>query len=160
MAFDGDTVLEESKGLGSGELVPNMNGLALAFDTFEDGLIQGRFCKYDTGSIDNLDNSATPKIAGIARRLIAGEIGVTTYRTTGDIINNVAEVITTGFATVDVVAGLTPAKYGIAYAVNDIAVPADLGKASTVSTNNIDSGWVFWKKQANNVWLLARKELV
>jgi len=160
MAFNGNTVLEESAGLGSGELVPNMNGLTLAFDTFEDGLIQGRFCKYDTGSIDNLDNSATPKIAGITRRLIAGEIGVSTYRSTGDIINDVAEVITTGFATVDVVDGLTPAKYGIAYAVNDVAVPANYGKASTVSTNNTDSGWVFWKQESANVWLVARKELV
>lgn len=157
MAFD-NAVIAESVGLGSGELFPNTNGLILAFETFEDGLVQGRFAKYDTGSIDNLDSSATPQIAGITRRLIAGEIGVSTYRTTGDLPNSVAEVITTGLATVDVVAGVTPAKYGIAYAENQTA--GEYGKATTVSAGNVDSGWVFWKEVSTNVWLVAKKELV
>ena len=157
MAFT-NTVLAESAGLSSGELLPNTNGLTLAFNTFEDGLVQGRFAKYDTGSVDNLDNSSTPQIAGITRRLIAGEIGVSTYRTTGDIPNSVAEVITTGLATIDVVSGLSPAKYGIAYAENQTA--GQFGKATTVSTGNVDSGWVFWEEVATNVWLVAKKELV
>ena len=157
MAFN-DAVLKENVGLSSGELLQNTNGLTLAFDTFEDGLVQGRFAKYDTGSIDNLDGSATPKIAGITRRLIAGEIGVSTYRTTGDLPNSAAEVITTGLATVDVVAGDTPSKYGVVYAENQTA--GEYGKATTVSTGNVDSGWVFWKEVATNVWLVAKKELV
>lgn len=157
MAFN-NAVVAESAGLGSGELLPNTNGLTLSFDTFEDGLIQGRFAKYDTGSVDNLDTSATPQIAGITRRLISGEIGISTYRTTGDVINSVAEVITTGMATVDVVSGVTPAKYGIAYAENQTA--GEYGKATTVSSGNVDSGWVFWKEVATNVWLVAKKELV
>lgn len=159
MAFN-NAVLKESVGLGSGELLPNTNGLTLAFDNFEDGLIQGRFAKYDSGSLDNLDGSATPQIAGIARRLISGEIGVSTYRTTGDIINSVSEVITTGMATVDVVTGDTPAKYGTAYAVNASGSGADFGKATTTSTDNVDSGWVFWKETSPNVWLVVKKELV
>ena len=157
MAFN-NAVLEESVGLGSGELLPNTNGLTLAFETFEDGLVQGRFAKYDDGSVDNLDESATPQIAGITRRLIAGEIGVSTYRTTGDIPNSAAEVITTGLATVDVVAGDTPEKYGTAYAENQTA--GEYGKATTEATGNVDSGWVFWKEVATNVWLVAKKELV
>jgi hypothetical protein len=157
MAFS-NAVLAESAGLGSGELLPNTNGLTLSFDTFEDGLVQGRFCKYDAGSIDNLDASTTPQIAGISRRLISGEIGVSTYRTTGDIPNSVAEVVTTGMCTVDVVNGDTPAKYGTAYAVN--TATADSGKATTTSTSNVDSGWVFWKEVAANVWLVVKKELV
>lgn len=157
MAFK-QAVLEESAGLGSGELLPNTNGLTLAFDTFEDGLVQGRFTKYDTGSVDNLDGSATPQIAGIARRLIGGEIGVSTYRNTGDVIDSVADIITTGMATVDVVDGLTPAKYGIAYAENQTA--GEYGKATTVSAGNVDSGWVFWSETAPNVWLVVKKELV
>lgn len=157
MAFN-NAVLAQSAGLGSGELLPDTNGLTLSFDTFEDGLVQGRFAKYDTGSIDNLDASASPQIAGITRRLIAGEIDVSTYRTSGDIINSVAEVITTGIATVDVVAGVTPSKYGIVYAENQTA--GEFGKATTVSTGNVNSGWVFWKEVSTNVWLVAKKELV
>lgn len=157
MAFN-NTVLEKSPALGSGEVIKSKPYNTEAFGTFENGLTQGRFAKYDTGSIDNLDASATPKIAGIVRRKISGELGVATYQTTGDIIDFVAEVHTFGFATVDVVAGNTPAKYGIAYAVN--VAGADLGKATTVSTNNVDSGWVFWEQLQAGVWLVARKELV
>lgn len=157
MAFK-DAVIAESVGLGSGELLPNTNGLTLSFETFEDGLVQGRFAKYDNGSIDNLDGSETPQIAGITRRLIACEVGVSTYRTTGDLLNSVAEVITTGLATVDVVAGVTPYRYGVVYAENQTA--GEYGKATTVSTGNVDTGWVFWKEVSTNVWLVAKKELV
>ena len=160
MAFN-NTVLAESAGLGSGELIPNTNGLTLTFTTFEDGLNQGRFSKYDTGSVDNLDGSATPQITGIARRLITGEIGVATYRTTGAIIDSAVDMLTTGLATIDVVDGLTPTKYGTAYAENaGINSGADYGKATTLATGNVDSGWVFWEEVNTNVWLLAKKELV
>lgn len=157
MAFN-NAILEESVGLGSGELLPDTNGLTLAFETFEDGLVQGRFCKYDSGSVDNLDASATPTIAGITRRLISGEIGVSTYRNTGDIINTAAEVVTSGLMTVDVVSGLSPAKYGVVYAENQTA--GQYGKATTVSTGNVATNWVFWKEVSTDVWLVAKKELV
>lgn len=157
MAFT-NTVLEQSVGLGSGEVLATKPYNTEAFSTFEDGLIQGRFVKYDAGSVDNLDASANPKIAGISRRLIAGETGVTTYRSTGDVIDFVAEVHTTGFVTVDVKAGVTPAKYGIAYAENITA--GDFGKATTLATGNVDSGWVFWEEVSTNVWLVAKASLV
>lgn len=157
MAFN-TAVLEESAKLGSGEVVRTKPYNVEAFGTFEDGLIQGRFCKYDTGSIDKLDTSATPKIAGVAVRLVAGERGVATYRNTGTIVDGVAEVLTTGFITVDVVAGNTPAKYGIAYAVNTAGT--DLGKATTTATSNVDSGYVFWEQVDTNVWLIAKSSLV
>lgn len=159
MAFT-NTVLETSPALGSGEVIKSKPYNTEAFGTFEDGLIQGRFAKYDTGSIDNLDGSATPKIAGIVRRKISGEVGVATYRTTGDIIDYTAEVHTFGMATVDVVSGNTPAKYGIAYAVNAAGSGANFGKATTTATNNVDSGWVFWEELQAGVWLVVRKELV
>ena len=121
----------------------------------------GRFAKYDTGSVDNLGNSGeTPKIAGIVTRLIGGEQGVNTYRKTGTLVDTVAEVMTVGFATVDVVTGNTPARYGIAYAVNATGSGADFGKATTTSTNNVDSGYVFWEQVDTNVWLVAKASLV
>ena len=157
MAFN-NTVLEESIGLGSGEILKTKPYNTEAFSIFEDGLVQGRFAKYEAGSINNLNASTAPKISGISRRLIAGETGVSTYRNTGAIVDSAAEVHTVGFATVDVVAGVTPAKYGIAYAENQTV--GEYGKATTVATGNIDSGWVFWEKVATNVWLVAKASLV
>lgn len=160
MAFRSGAVLEESKKLGSGEVLRTRPYNVEAFSTFEDGLVMGRFAKYDTGSVDNLDGSSTPKIAGVVTRLIGGELGVNTYRKTGTLVDTVAEVMTTGFATVDVVSGNTPARYGIAYAVNASGSGADFGKATTTSTNNVDSGYVFWEKVDTNVWLVAKASLV
>ena len=159
MAFT-SAVLEESKKLGSGEVLRTRPFNVEAFSTFEDGLVMGRFAKFDTGSVDNLDNSATPKIAGIVTRLIGGETGVNTYRKTGALVDTAAELVTVGFATVDVVTGNTPARYGIAYAVNATGSGADFGKATTTSTNNVDSGYVFWEKVDTNVWLVAKASLV
>ena len=159
MAFT-SAVLEESKKLGSGEVLRTRPYNVEAFSTFEDGLVMGRFAKYDAGSVDNLDGSATPKIAGVVTRLIGGEQGVNTYRKTGTLVDTAAEVMTTGFATVDVVSGNTPARYGIAYAVNASGSGADFGKATTTSTNNVDSGYVFWEKVDTNVWLVAKASLV
>lgn len=159
MAFT-SAVLEESKKLGSGEVLRTRPYNVEAFSTFENGLVMGRFAKYDAGSVDNLDNSATPKIAGIVTRLIGGEQGVNTYRKTGTLVDTVAEIMTTGFATVDVVSGNTPSRYGIAYAVNASGSGADFGKATTTSTNNVDSGYVFWEQVDTNVWLVAKASLV
>lgn len=160
MAFS-NTVLTEYSELGSGEVLQAKPSNVEAFETFEDGLVQGRFCKYDTGSVDNLDNSATPVIAGVTVRDITQATETNTYDSTrtpaGD---DVAMVCTFGFCTVDVVTGDTPVKYGIAYAVNAAASGANFGKATTTSLNNEDSGWVFWEQKATDVWLLAKAELV
>lgn len=160
MAFS-SAVLTEYNELGSGEVVTSKPYNIEAFETFENGLIQGRFAKYDTGSIDNLDNSATPTIVGVTVRDITQATGENTYDATrtpaGD---DVAMVCTFGFATVDVVSGDTPARYGIAYAVNASGSGANFGKATTTSTNNVDSGWVFWEQKDTNVWLVAKAELV
>ncbi len=157
MAFK-NTVLSESAKLGAGEVVKSKPYVTEAFATFEDGLIQGRFAKYDTGSLDNLDGSATPTIAGIVRRKIGGELGVSTYRSTGTLVDTVAEAHTMGFATVDVVASLTPARYGTVYAENQTA--GEYGKATTVSTDNVATNWVFIEEIDTDVWLVARKEMV
>ena len=97
-----NTTLQDSPDLGAGEVIAASPYNVSAFELFEDGLIEGRFCKYDTGQIDNMDGSTTPVIAGIARRKITGEIGTGIYSTTGQEIDQVAEVINFGFATVTV----------------------------------------------------------
>jgi len=150
-----NTTLQDNPDLGAGEVIKASPHNVSAFELFEDGLVEGRFCKFDTGSIDNLDSSATPVIAGIARRKITGEIGTGIYSTTGQEIDQVAEVINFGFATVTVTDAASPAKYDAVNVVNDGT--ADAGKATetAVVAGIISAGdVVFWEQKAAGVWLV------
>jgi len=154
MAFK-NTVLQDNPDLGAGEFIAASPYNVSAFELFEDGLVEGRFVKYDTGSIDNLDGSATPVIAGIARRKITGEIGTGIYSTTGQEIDQVAEVINFGFATVTVTDTADPAKYDAVNVINNST--ADAGKATeaAVADGIISAGdVVFWEQKATGVWLV------
>jgi hypothetical protein len=150
-----NTVLQDNPDLGAGEFIAASPYNVSAFELFEDGLVEGRFVKYDTGSIDNMDGSASPVVAGIARRKITGEIGTGIYSTTGQEIDQVAEVINFGFATVAVTDAATPAKYGSVQFVN--ATGADAGKATdaAVASGIVSAGdVVFWEPKAAGVWLV------
>ena len=150
-----NTVLQDNPDLGAGEFIAASPYNVSAFELFEDGLVEGRFVKYDTGSIDNLDGSATPVIAGIARRKITGEIGTGIYSTSGMAIDQVAEVIDFGFATVAVTDAADPAKYDAVQFVN--ATGADAGKATdaAVASGIVSAGdVVFWEPKAAGVWLV------
>jgi len=156
MAFD-NTVLQEHADLPAGEFISASPYNVSAFEVFENGLVSGRFAKFDTASIDNLDGSATPVIAGIVKRKITGEISSVdqVYSTTGDTQDSVAEVINFGFATVTVTDAATPAKYGTVQVINDGT--ADAGKATdaAVAAGIISAGDVtFWEQKAANVWLV------
>ena len=154
MAFD-NTILQDNPALPAGEVIKASPYNVSAFDVFENGLVEGRFCKFDTGSVDNLDASAAPVIAGIVRRKITGEIGTGIYSTTGFALDQVAEVINFGFATVTVTDAATPAKYGAVNVIN--AATADAGKATNaaVAAGIISAGdVVFWEPKAAGVWLV------
>ena len=154
MAFK-DTTLQGNPDLPAGEVITASPYNVSAFELFEDGLIEGRFCKFDAESIDNLDGSATPVIAGIARRKITGEIGTGIYSTTGQEIDQVAEVINFGFATVTVTDTAAPSKYDAVNVINDGT--ADAGKATdaAVAAGIISAGdVVFWEQKATGVWLV------
>jgi len=152
-----NAVLEDANGLESGEVFRSHVNNTDAFRTYEDGLIKGRFAKYDTGSVDNMDGSATPTIIGIAARDLTSSMKKDTYDTTDDIAN----VHNFGYITVDVVAGNTPTKYGAVYAENaGINAGADYGKATTLSTGNVlvaDAD--FWKEIKTNVWVVRLKKI-
>ena len=154
MAFK-NTVLQDNPDLGAGEFIAASPYNVSAFELFEDGLVEGRFVKYDTGSIDNMDGSATPVVAGIARRKITGEIGTGVYSTSGMAIDQVAEVIDFGFATVAVTDAADPARYDAVQFVN--ATGADAGKATdaAVASGIVSAGdVVFWEPKAAGVWLV------
>ena len=147
-----NTTLQDSPDLGAGEVITASPYNVSAFELFEDGLIEGRFCKFDTGSIDNMDASGTPVIAGIVKRKITGEIGTGIYSTSGMEIDQVAEVINFGFATVTVTGTAEPSKYDQVYTVNADSV--DAGKATNSSDETIVNGAVFWEEKKAGVWLV------
>ena len=150
-----NTTLQDSPDLGAGEVITASPYNVSAFELFEDGLIEGRFCKFDGGQIDNLDASDTPIIAGIVKRKITGEIGTGIYSTSGMEIDQVAEVINFGFATVTVTGTAEPSKYDAVNVVN--AATADAGKATdaAVASGIISAGdVVFWEQKATGVWLV------
>jgi len=154
MAF-ANTVLQDNNDLPAGEVIKASPHNVSAFEVFEDDLREGRFAKFDAGSVDNLDGSATPTICGIVRRKITGEIGTGIYSASGQEIDQVAEVINFGFATVEVADGVTPARYEAVNVLNDAT--ADAGKATNaaVAAGIISAGdVVFWEQKAANVWLV------
>lgn len=154
MAFN-DAVVAEVVDLPAGEVIKSAPHNVSAFEVFEDGLIEGRFVKFDTGSIDLLDASVTPKIAGIAKRKIDGEIGTGVYSTSGTEIDSVAEVINFGYATVTVQDAAAPSKYDPVYAIN--LASAESGKATEDSGATgalLVANVVFWEQKAANVWLV------
>ena len=154
MAFN-QAVLQEIADLPAGEVITASPYNVSAFEKFEDGLIEGRFVKFDTESIDKLDASSTPVISGIAKRKVTGEIGTGIYSATGQTIDSVAEVINFGFATVTVTDAADPSKYDAVNVIN--TETADTGKATeaAVTTGIISAGdVVFWEQKAANVWLV------
>lgn len=152
MAFN-DTVLTAIPDLVAGEFIAASPYNCSAFEVWEEGLVPGRFVKYDAGSIDLLDTSATPVIAGVVRRKIASALENATYTKLGIAPDQVAEIVNFGFVTVEVLAGDTPTRFQQVYAVNTAG--ANLGKATEVSTNNaIVPGCVFWEAKAANTWLV------
>lgn len=136
-----------------GVLNSSFNPKVDSYMDFENGLLIGRFAKLDNNSIDNLDNSVTPKIAGVVMYSPVNAIeSGNTYVNTGDNKVNQIELCSFGLITVEVVDGVTPSKFDPVYAYNDVVTPADYGKATTVTTNNVAVGGYFNKEIKPNVW--------
>lgn len=144
--------LDDPQNVGAGETI-GVDNVILTATTFEDELKVGRFAKLDAGSIDNLDSSATPTIAGVVLRNVASAVE------DGDTID--ADIYTQinylrdGIVTIDVVAADTPTKFGTVYAKN--TADADSGKASTVNdATTVDAGAEFLHEVQTNVWAIRR----
>ncbi|MBE0469586.1 MAG: hypothetical protein IBX55_08800 [Methyloprofundus sp.] len=152
MSFE-NTVLNDNLDLGAGEVIASSPYNVSSFETFEAGLVAGRFVKYDAGSIDNLDASASPLIAGIAKRNITESLD-------DDSNTQVAQVINFGFATVEVTAAATPVKYESVQVVNDAT--ADAGKATNAAGVGIVPAGdvVFWEQKAADVWLVRINKFI
>lgn len=127
----------------------NEAGVDLAFATFEDGLLIGRFAKLDTGSVDNLDASATPNIAGIVARNDAN--AVEANGTINAALHSQISVRREGLMSVDVKSGETPPVLGARVQARNVA-DADAGLA--VASGGVDTTAEFVEVITTNVWLV------
>jgi hypothetical protein len=154
MAF-GNAVLSQISDLPAGEVITASPYNVSAFEVFEDGLVEGRFIKFDAGSADNLDASATPIVAGISKRKVTGEIGTGIYSATGQAVDQVAEVINFGFSTVTVTDAAAPVKYLPVYAINLAGAEAGKGTQNAGATGALlVEDVVFWEQKSANTWLV------
>ena len=146
MAFATGAITDFQKVAG-GERFGTAN-VVLSATTFENGLKTGRFAKLDAGSLDNLDGSLTPTIAGVVLRNVAGALE--SGATIDSSLYNQVEYLRAGLVTVDVKAGEIPAKFGAVYASNTT------GEA-TATTTDIATGAEFIEEVKSGVWLVRLK---
>jgi hypothetical protein len=144
MAFE-TGYLDDPQKVGAGERFGNNNNIVLTARTFENGLKMGHFAKLDTGSLDNLDTSATPVIAGVVLRNPAAPVedGATVDANLYDQV----EYIRQGLITVRVATGETPAQFGAVYADNATS------EATATDTDIAVSG-EFIEEVQDGVWLI------
>lgn len=156
MAFK-NAVLAVNPDLGAGEVIKQSPHNISAFDVFQDGLLAGRFAQLKAGVPSNMDGTATPKLIGIPRRKVTGEIASqSAYTLTSEGFDSVAEIINFGFATVEIADGAEPVKYGVVNVINE-AANAQNGRATdaAIAAGIISAGdMVFWEAKAAGVWLV------
>ena len=135
--------LDDIQLVSSGEL-SGVNNTVLSATAFEDGLKIGRFAKLDAGSIDNLDGSATPVIAGVVLRNVASAIEDGAVITAAN--NRQIDYLRAGLCTVDVRAGQTPVMFG--------AVSADATTGEAITVGGESTSFEFIKEIKAGVWLV------
>lgn len=154
MAFN-KAVLVENLDLPAGEVIKASPHNVSAFDVFQDGLIEGRFAQYKAGILSNVDGTETPKIVGIVKRKVTGEIGTGVYTTSGEGCDSVAEVADFGYATVTIADGIEPAKYEAVNFLNEDTDERGKATNAAVADGIVSAGSVvFWEAKATGVWLV------
>lgn len=147
--------LSDFEKIGAGE-EQGVNNRVLGASTYEDGLKVGRFAKMASGSLDNMDGSSTPVIAGVVLRSpttsVEADDAINASLTAGSV-----SYMLNGLVTVAVKAGETPAFKGAVFACN--AGDANDGMAATGAEagDNVATGAVFIKEIKTGVWLIEQK---
>lgn len=146
--------LRDPGNVGSGEIFGGSH-VIIGSSNFEADIVIGRFAKVETGdAIHNLDNSATPVIAGVVQRLLQNPMEA------GSLIDETLltsiSLVTQGLVTIDGTTGETPTKGATIYAVNAAGSGANFGKGTVTTTNNIATNARFVEKLAGvtDVWLV------
>lgn len=144
----GTGALSDPQKVQGGETFGNADGV-ISFTAFENNLVVGRFAKFDNSQIENLDASLTPTIAGIVRRNPANPIE--DAATVDNTLWEKVDVIHSGYASVDVKSGETPAPFGAVTAHN--VADADAGKA--LASGGVATNAIFIEEITTDVWLVA-----
>ena len=141
--------LPDQNPVGPGEIQGNAH-VILTADNFEDNLVLGRFAKLDSGRLDNMDASASPVIAGVTLRRAGNAVE------DGDLLDadlfDYAEYVRFGLVTVQAVTGESPTMFQTIYAHNTAG--DDVGKATVVTTNNVQTSGEFIAEVDTDVWLI------
>jgi len=134
--------------VGAGERYGAGN-VELNTTVFEDGIVVGRFAKLETGSIDKLDGSATPTIAGVVIRNVASDLedGDTVD---SDIYSQI-DYVHSGLVTVAVKTGETPTLLERVYVSNDGGANDGL---ATATNTDVAVNAEFIKEMKTDVWLI------
>lgn len=135
--------------------------IVLSTTVFEDGLNIGRFAKIDTGSLDNLDGSSNPVIAGVVLRSpvdlieLPGQAGNIDSIFKSEPNQN---YIRQGLVTVKLAAGsTTPSQFGAVYAVNE-AGNTDNGNVKAASgTETVATTAEFVSEAKPGIWWIRIK---
>ncbi len=159
MSFS-DGTLEAVVDLAEGEVIASSPHNIDSFDKFEDGLKVGHFAKLDSGSIDNLDGSATPVIIGVPKRKINKAIDSQVYNSVAD-VNGLkdanTDVLNFGRITVAATAASVPTVGAPVFVINAAANP-DNGK---VTQNAGETGALavtgakFKEAKSFDVWVIT-----
>lgn len=141
--------LTDLQKIGAGELNTIAPYCVLSASTFEDQIKIGRFAKMASGSLDNMDGSASPVIAGVVLRPISN-----TYEDGAVIdtsIHNLAEFCRKGLVYVAAKAGESPTWGDPVFASN--AGDANDGLA-TVTNTDVATGARYLETVDTNLWLV------
>lgn len=156
MAFTSGFSKEIGK-VGAGEVQNIKSSTILTASAFEDDLVAGRFAKWDTNSLDNMDKSATPNVAGVVVRspTLTVESGGKYKKDLFEHVNYVRE----GLVTVEAKSGESPKKFQKIYAYNGASnSDADLGKATVATTDAVETNAEFIDLgRDDTVWLIRLK---
>lgn len=134
--------------VNSGELHSATSKTVLCFNFFEDGLLAGRFAKNNGNQIENLDGSATPRIAGVVLRDVTNALeNNDAYRTK---THKKIDVVEEGLVTIDVVDGESPQFGDPVFASN--TDDDNRGKALTAGGEATNAEFI--EEIKTNVWLI------
>ena len=140
----------------AGEIIASAPFNVSPYETFEDGLKMGRFVKFDSGSADALDGSATPDVIGVAKRKVTGEIaeeGV--YTVAGQAFDSVAEIADFGYVTVTVTDAAAPTKRDPVFVINVAGDESGKATQDTAETGALAlADAIFWEPKSTGVWLV------
>lgn len=140
--------INDQQAVGAGERL-GAYAIALESTVFEDSLKVGRFAKLDTGSLDNMDGSASPVIAGVVLRNVANPVEDGAV-IDADLYSQVS-YIRQGLVTVDVKTGETPSLFDRVYVSND--GDANDGLATATNTDEPVNAEFIMEVQTG-VWLI------